>query len=230
MYGGDWLDKNPFHRRGVIRFIPENNKRKRRVSEEAALLAACHREMEGNGGGAAYMFETEMMKLRIIAAMDTGMRQGEIQLLQLKYIDFKAGDHGVITVPGEISKFPEDRDIPMTPRFKAALQKRRFLAPEGFVFGNEIGGYVKDFRSAWEGILKRAGITDPAQGLDGDLHWHDCRHEFGSRMTERGVPLSVVKELMGHQSIVTTQRYDNQTMVSKQKAIRVLAWGGLWNA
>ncbi|HSL21192.1 MAG TPA: tyrosine-type recombinase/integrase [Vicinamibacterales bacterium] len=43
-----------------------------------------------------------------------------------------------------------------------------------------------------------------------DLHWHDLRHEYASRLVERGVPLSQVRDLLGHASIVTTERYDNQ--------------------
>jgi len=43
-----------------------------------------------------------------------------------------------------------------------------------------------------------------------DLRWHDLRHEYASRLVERGVPLSQVRDLLGHASIVTTERYDNQ--------------------
>ena len=39
-----------------------------------------------------------------------------------------------------------------------------------------------------------------------DLRWHDLRHEYASRLVERGVPLSQVRDLLGHASIVTTER------------------------
>ena len=48
-----------------------------------------------------------------------------------------------------------------------------------------------------------------------DLHWHDRRHEYASRLVEQRVPLSQVRDLLGHASIVTTERYDNQ----KQEAL-----------
>jgi hypothetical protein len=41
-----------------------------------------------------------------------------------------------------------------------------------------------------------------------NLHWHDLRHEYASRLAERGVPLSQIRDLLGHHSIVTTERYD----------------------
>ena len=43
-----------------------------------------------------------------------------------------------------------------------------------------------------------------------NLHWHDLRHEYASRLVERGVPLAQVRDLLGHASITTTERYDNQ--------------------
>lgn len=45
-----------------------------------------------------------------------------------------------------------------------------------------------------------------------NLHWHDLRHEYASRLVERGVPLAQVRDLLGHASILTTERYDNQRL------------------
>ena len=51
-----------------------------------------------------------------------------------------------------------------------------------------------------------------------DLRWHDLRHEYASRLVERGVPLAQVRDLLGHASIVTTERYDTQTLENLQLA------------
>ncbi len=93
---------------------------------------------------------------------------------------------------------------------------RSFLGPDAFVFGDADGSYVEDFRTAWEALLALAGITNPAKGLDGDLHWHDLRHECGSRLAERSVPLHEIQYLLGHASIVTTQRYLNVKALLRQ--------------
>ena len=36
------------------------------------------------------------------------------------------------------------------------------------------------------------------------------RHEYASRLVERNVPLAQVRDLLGHASVTTTERYDNQ--------------------
>jgi hypothetical protein len=57
-----------------------------------------------------------------------------------------------------------------------------------------------------------------------NLHWHDLRHEYASRLVERGVPLAQVRDLFGHASILT-ERYDNQRMEALQAAVQRLETG-----
>lgn len=40
-------------------------------------------------------------------------------------------------------------------------------------------------------------------------HFHDLRHEAGSRLSEAGMPLHYVKLFMDHANIATTDRYLN---------------------
>ena len=59
----------------------------------------------------------------------------------------------------------------------------------------------------------------------GDVDWHDLRHEYASRLVERGVPLAQVRDLLGHASITTTERYDNQKLENLQAAVLKLESG-----
>ena len=75
--GREYLDRTPF-RRGtevLIRMELEDNQRRRRVSEaeEAALLAVA----------------SPHLRSMIIAALDTGMRRGEMLALRFGDIDWK---------------------------------------------------------------------------------------------------------------------------------------------
>ena len=96
---------------------------------------------------------------------------------------------------------------------------------------NEVGEPVKYFRSAWEGALIRAGIAPSPDvraehpELSEPLRWHDLRHEYASRLVEKGIPLSQVRDLMGHASIVTTERYDTQRQEVLDQAARKLETG-----
>ncbi len=81
------------------------------------------------------------------------------------------------------------------------------------------GGNGKRTRSV---RLADAGITDRQRSLDGDLHWHDLRHECGSRLAEGSVPIHEIQYLMGHSTLITTQRYLNTTLESLKKSVKVL--------
>ena len=65
---------------------------------------------------------------------------------------------------------------------------------------------------------------------DINLHWHGLRHEYASRLVERGVPLAQVRDLLGHASILTTERYDNQRLEALQAAVKRLEAGKPFDA
>jgi site-specific recombinase XerD len=47
---------------------------------------------------------------------------------------------------------------------------------------------------------------------------HDMRHEYASRLVEHGVPLAQTRDLVGHASVTTRERYDNQKLENLQAA------------
>ena len=230
--GREYLDRTPF-RRGtevLIRMELEDNKRRRRVSEteEAALLALASPHLGS----------------MIIAALDSGMRRGEMLALRFGDIDWK---RRMITLRGATTKSRRTRVVPMgTARLLAVLEWLRLdsagerKADDVPVFSNEAGEPLKTFKKAWVvAVLKAHGI-DPRwrKGVykdlsadcqqrfrDINLHWHDLRHEYASRLVERGVPLAQVRDLLGHASILTTERYDNQRLEALQAAVERLEGG-----
>jgi integrase len=70
---------------------------------------------------------------------------------------------------------------------------------------------VKSFRTAWELAREKAGLST--------VRFHDLRSEYASRLVERGVPLSQVRDLLGHCSIVVTERYDRVRLDSLKAAV-----------
>lgn len=63
---------------------------------------------------------------------------------------------------------------------------------------------------------RRAGITDPR------LTPHSLRHGFGTDLVEAGVDIRIVQELMGHESLSTTQIYTRVSERLKRAGIFAL--------
>jgi hypothetical protein len=109
------------------------------------------------------------------------------------------------------------------------------------VCSNEADESLKYFRSACVMTVLRAHAITPewkkrntfraftteclAEYRRIDLRWHDLGHEYASRLVERGVPLSQVRDLLGHASIVTTERYDNQSDAALFASAKLLDTG-----
>jgi hypothetical protein len=55
---------------------------------------------------------------------------------------------------------------------------------------------------------------------DINLHFHDLRHEAGSRFVDGGMPVHHVKELLGHANIKTTDTYLNVTTTGLHDSMR----------
>jgi len=71
-----------------------------------------------------------------------------------------------------------------------------------------------DIKKAFNGACDRVAIEN--------LYFHDLRHTFATRLVRRGVYLIIVKQLMGHASIVTTQRYLHSQASEKLQAVLLL--------
>jgi integrase len=124
------------------------------------------------------------MRDRIIGALDTGCRRGEMMKIQNKHVDWQ---HRWIRILKENSKTEMARVIPVErgSRLEEMLRRRAFLGPDAYVFGHaKTGDYVGGFRSAWETLLLLGHGIEPAARSRGkrrlerealrkiNLHWH----------------------------------------------------------
>jgi integrase len=225
-----YLTTTPFRRFGVNIKTKEETKRDRRigVQEEQGLLTACS-EMNS----AEHKYVGSSMHDRIIGALETCCRQGEMLRIQNRRVDWEQHQ---IAIPGRTAKDGENRRIPFDPQGRLApiLRRRLTLGPNAFVFGTPAGELLSSFKTAWESLLlvanghdtKRAkpgGRVDRAKLRQIDLHWHDLRHEGACRLLADGVDIRTIQLMLGHADIKQTQRYLNITDEELRKAMT-----GVW--
>src|SRR5208283_2585725 len=146
------------------------------------------------------------------------------ELLNLTWdnIDFVGGIIFVRT-----SKSGEGRRIPMSPSahrtlstLREARQKRLRLRvvrqSEGsrYVFTAPQGGFLMNLNREWYPALEAAKIED--------LHFHDLRHTFASRLVMAGVDLYRVQILLGHKTPAMTLRYAHLSPAHLRAAVELL--------
>ena len=105
---------------------------------------------------------------------------------------------GLIHVPN--SKTGKDYSVPMNEDVRATmLQIKGGTTCSGFVFVNSKTG------KPYTNVKKAFGTACQLAGIH-DLHWHDLRHTFGTRLAEAGFSEATIADLMGHSNPQTTRR------------------------
>lgn len=132
--------------------------------------------------------------------VDTGMRLGELKTLRL---DDLQGNK--LTIWETKADYP--RTIVLT---KRALE----------IFKNNDG----DLYIPYPRLIHHWTQMKSAMGLEDDEQFipHCLRHTCASRLVQRGVPLLVVKEWLGHRNINTTMRYAHLCPSNLEEAVKVL--------
>jgi integrase/recombinase XerD len=153
----------------------------------------------------------------ITIAFFTGMRLSEILNLCWSAIDFTSDIISVQNNETFTTKSKHERIIPMHSKVRSVLNNRGHNDSSVYVFSKREGClYSKDFVSnKFKKAIRQSKLSE-------ELHFHSLRHSFASNLVQKGVSLYVVKELLGHESITTTQIYSHLQNESLINAIAVL--------
>jgi integrase len=126
-------------------------------------------------------------------ALHTGARKSNLMHLRWEQIDSNAR-----TVRFTKTKNNRTVMIPLDDTVLSVLKTlREQTADSEWVFPELQSG--RSFRTAWRTCLKRAGITG--------WRWHDLRHAFASSLSQNGVDINSVRQLLGHADLRSTVRY-----------------------
>jgi len=124
----------------------------------------------------------------ILAAVDSGMRRGELLTQRLEHVDLT---RDVLQVSHSKTPGGEAREIPLTARLARLFAILKTDAAEGIAFTFQ-GRPIAKIKTAWKAAIRRSGVRY--------LRFHDLRHTFNTRLMEAGVLQDVRKALMGHSS------------------------------
>ena len=148
-----------------------------------------------------------------LVSLHCGLRAGEIFNLKGQDLDF---EHELINVSDP--KNMESRHAFMTQAVKSMLLTHIPTAPSEYVFkdrtGEKIVAVSQAFRRAVDRLKFNEGITDSRQLVT----FHSLRHSFASWLALQGETLLTIKELLGHKTLIMTQRYAHLIPDHKRRA------------
>jgi len=141
-------------------------------------------------------------KCLIMLTYSGGLRRSEVQNLKLKDIDF---ERGVINI--KKGKGKKDRITLLSKKIILYLQEYfTIFRPNTWVFEGQNGGTYST--SSMEKVIKQATIR--AKILK-KVTMHTLRHSFATHLMEKGTDLRYIQNLLGHESIKTTEIYTHIT-------------------
>ncbi|MGE5804960.1 MAG: site-specific integrase, partial [Ignavibacteria bacterium] len=106
-----------------------------------------------------------------------------------------------------LTKSKKERIVPMNEKVRTILINRfnsPFHQPDNFVF-YRIKGRKLDHQTIskqFKDAVRKAKLNDK-------IHFHSLRHSFASALAQRSVSLFIIKELLGHEDLATTQIYSH---------------------
>ena len=149
-----------------------------------------------------------ILKKVVIVALNTGLRKSNILKLKWENINFdfrmieltenKGNKHLKIYMNDELYNLFKS----MTPYCE-------------YVFANpQTNKPYKDLRKPWVKALKKARIYN--------FRFHDLRHTVGTTLAKKGVPVNVIKHILGHSDVSTTMQYIHIASEDVKKAMESL--------
>lgn len=144
-----------------------------------------------------------------------GLRVTEVCSLKISEVYLK---DMFVKVMGKGSK---ERLVPMAPSTASAIMDYLSVRPgsdagcEDVLFLNRFGRALS--RVAVFKMVKSVALV---AGVDKNLSPHTFRHSFATHLIENGADLRVVQEMLGHESILTTEIYTHVDSATWQREIK----------
>ena len=144
-----------------------------------------------------------------------GLRVSEVCSLKISEVYLK---DMFVKVMGKGSK---ERLVPMAPSTASAIMDYLSVRPESDA-GCEDVLFLNRFGRALSrvAVFKMVKSVALVAGVDKNLSPHTFRHSFATHLVENGADLRVVQEMLGHESILTTEIYTHVYSTTWQREIK----------
>lgn len=144
-----------------------------------------------------------------------GLRVSEVCSLKISEVYLK---DMFVKVMGKGSK---ERLVPMAPSTASAIMDYLSVRPESDA-GCEDVLFLNRFGRALSrvAVFKMVKSVALLAGVDKNLSPHTFRHSFATHLIENGADLRVVQEMLGHESILTTEIYTHVDSATWQREIK----------
>jgi len=171
----------------------------------------------------------------VVLSLLTGLRNGELRLLQWRQVDLL---QNILTVGKSKTEGGEGRQIPLSPTALQVLQEWRSQFPCAFpshyVFPSERYGLngedghkggattryevrpdvpIGSWKVSWTAARKAAGVQ---------CRWHDFRHCFVNALSEGKASDTTIMSLAGHLSRKMMELYSHTRLEAKRSAISAI--------
>jgi integrase len=149
--------------------------------------------------GSALSGRNDRLSVMVQLAMNTGLRRNELFSLRWKDIYFGPNPSVIIDKSGNYQN--KNRRIPLNKAATTALTKWKSVRRSRayLVFPGPSGGQLKSVNTAGKRLMRQARIRN--------FSLNDCRDDFAVRLVRSGVPLTQVRDLLGHSTVALTERF-----------------------
>lgn len=152
----------------------------------------------------------------VTVALHTGVRPTELYRLTWAMVDWQAK---TLTVEWWVSKVKKTRRLPLNTDARRALKAWHEQAQPSklgaLIFPGKGGKPYTGAPKSWDHLIKSAKVDR--------FRFEDLRHTFASWLVQGGESLYVVKALMGHASITSTERYAHLAPSQGRAAVNALS-------
>ncbi len=137
-------------------------------------------------------------KAMIAIIYSAGLRKGELLKLRVKDILYSRNCIFVKSAKGK-----KDRYVTLSKNAaKIIKQYRQMYKPRYWLFEGQTGGNYSE--SALQSIFTTA---KDKSNVNSYVTLHGLRHSYATHLFESGIPLNAIKDLLGHNSLKTTEIY-----------------------